>query len=332
MNNSVILFDIKKNCWEEYSRPMPELTIDESLVKVEFAGLCGSDMHRIKAPTSHETQVVMGHEIIGTVEKSDKETLIGKKVVINPIANCGKCSYCNDGLTQFCSNSRNIGKNIDGAFAKYLKVPNKSLYIVPANFQAELGVLVDGVAVIINGIKKLSKKPHSVLVIGDGTVGCLSIAVLKALYPEIKISLRGHHNTDYVNQIYSTSVPQENEKFDLTIETVGRAQSDTLNQCVEYASIGGQILIMGVYPPNFSLDFNARTAFYKELAIYGVNSFCVTKKRDDFREALALIDSHPEFFAPLITHKFLLSDFNLGIAKMLDKSKETVIKVIYTTD
>ena len=104
MNNSVILFDIKKNCWEECSRPMPELTIDESLVKVEFAGLCGSDMHRIKAPTSHETQIVMGHEIIGTVEKSDKETLIGKKVVINPIAHCGKCSYCNDGLTQFCFN------------------------------------------------------------------------------------------------------------------------------------------------------------------------------------------------------------------------------------
>lgn len=330
MNNSVILFDIKKNCWEEYSRPLPELTIGESLVKVEFAGLCGSDIHRIKAPTSHETQVVMGHEIIGTVEKSDKETLIGKKVVINPIANCGKCSYCNNGLTQFCSNCRNIGKNIDGAFANYLKVPNKNLYIVPTNFQAELGVLVDGAAVIINGIKKLLKKPHSALVIGDGTIGCLSVAVLKAFYPGIKISLRGHHNTDYVNQVYNISAPQENEKFDLTIETVGRAQSDSLNECIEYASIGGQVLIMGVYPPNVSLAFNARAAFYKELSIYGVNSFCVTEKRDDFREALALIASHPEFFAPLITHKFLLSDFNLGIAKMLDKRKEAVIKVIYT--
>lgn len=328
MDNEVILYNNEKKCWELKNKKMPTIGKGESLIKIEFAGLCGSDMHRIKAPTICQSEVVMGHEIVGTVEKSDNKKLLAKRVIVNPIGNCGKCSNCVKGLSQFCEKSINIGKNVDGAFSKYLKVRNECIYLVPNSLKAELGVLADGIAVAINAIRKLSRQPKSALIIGDGAVGCLMVAVLKSLIPNIKISLKGKHNTDYIRKTYNLATELD-EQYELSVETVGRQQSDTLNECVSKTSFGGQILVMGVYPPDFFLSFDVRTAFYKELSIYGVNSFCISDKCNDFAEAISLLNNHQELFIPLITHYYDLKDFDLGVEKMLNKTNENTIKVVY---
>lgn len=329
MQNRAILYDFQTGHWQKYVYNLPPLKNDETLVKVAYAGLCGSDMHRVKNPSKHESEIVMGHEVSGIVVASSNEKLVGKSVAVNPIGNCRKCFYCEHQQSQFCNNSRNIGKNVNGAFADYVIAPTKNVYITPADFPLELGVFADGVAVVLHSLQKLTFSPRSALIIGDGTMGCLFVAVLKALYSDIKIALKGRHNVDLIKKIYHIDTEFKDEEFDLTVETVGRAQSDTLNDCIRQTVYGGSVLVTGVYPPDFALSLDARTAFYKELKIYGVNSFCVSAERDDFAEALQLIEKHHSLFAPLITHHFSLDDFEKGVEKMSDKRNSPVVKVVY---
>lgn len=325
--NKSIKYNLSKKEWQLKEEQISSISKNESLVKVIYAGLCGSDMHKILSPSENEETITLGHEIVGTVENTSNKKFLNKKVAINPIINCGTCENCQQKMSQFCTNSINLGKNIDGGFSYYVKAPNKSLYILSNNFPTEAATLIDGAAVIVNALEKTKTKPKKVLIVGDGTIGALAIAVLNSLYKNISITLIGKNNKNFLEKIYSLS-PVDNN-YDLCIETVGRSQEDTLNLCIEKSSIGGTILVLGVYPSSYMLGFSARTAFYKELAIYGINSFVKHERRDDFQKAIDIIDKNSQLFLPLITHKVHLENFTSGVEKMKNKKEEPIIKINY---
>src|SRR5690606_28093098 len=128
---------------------------------------------------------------------------------------------------------------------------------------------------------------------------------------------------------YGAKEIPEQQQCDLVIETVGRKQSQTFDTAIRHSRIGGVVLILGVYPEGYTLDFNARSAFYKELSIIGVNSFIACEERDDFADALALISRNEDLFEGLITHELSLENFSEGIDLMNDKANSGAIKIVF---
>ena len=124
---------------EERDRPDP--ADDEVLVRVAYAGVCGSDVSMIEtdddgyvhysAYTSFPN--VLGHEFSGEVVETGADARLfeeGDLVTAEVTDYCGRCDMCRKGFNGHCENFEQVGFTIDGAFAEYVAVPEKLLWDV----------------------------------------------------------------------------------------------------------------------------------------------------------------------------------------------------------
>jgi len=105
----------------------PEPNENEILVKVEYCGICRTDLHIAEGDIPlHKKPVILGHEIVGIVEKigsNVKKYDIGDRVGISWLNyTCGKCKYCKNGKENYCINIKRTGWDVDGGFAEYTKI------------------------------------------------------------------------------------------------------------------------------------------------------------------------------------------------------------------
>ncbi len=151
--------------------PMPEISEDSALLKVEVAGICGTDVKFYKNPPITEP-VIMGHENIGVIAKAGSEFTKrkgfkeGDLVFVEHYVMCGKCEWCHKGEYRLCENTdwRNNPEGIRygytplarpphlwGGFAQYMYLPwNAVLHHVPKGMTAERAGLVTPMA---NGVQ-----------------------------------------------------------------------------------------------------------------------------------------------------------------------------------
>ncbi|EHB66940.1 Alcohol dehydrogenase GroES domain protein [Paenibacillus lactis 154] len=105
---------------------VPSLEAGHVLIKVDYAGICGSDMHEYMAGTFPiRTQPVLGHEFSGTVVEIGEgvtEMQPGDKVAVEPLIACGHCANCRRGMANLCTNSSGYGYSLSGGFAEYAVV------------------------------------------------------------------------------------------------------------------------------------------------------------------------------------------------------------------
>ena len=120
-------FDGKNmNYDDNYPDPKP----GEVLVRVNLAGICGTDLEILDGYMKYDG--ILGHEFVGTVEKSDNAELIGKRVVGEINVGCGICESCEKGMSRHCTNRTVLGiLKRDGAFAEFLSLPEKNLHVIP---------------------------------------------------------------------------------------------------------------------------------------------------------------------------------------------------------
>jgi len=151
--------------------PMPDVPEDSALLKVEVAGICGTDVKMYKAPPS-PIPVIMGHENIGVIAKAGKEFTRrkgfneGDLVFVEHYVMCGKCEWCHIGQYRHCENtdwrhnpdairygytSAERPPHLWGGFAQYVYLPwNAVVHRVPKGVTPELAGLVTPMA---NGIE-----------------------------------------------------------------------------------------------------------------------------------------------------------------------------------
>ena len=151
------------------------LSSDETLVRIEAVGICGSDMH---AYLGHDPRrvppLILGHEAAGTVLDG---SLSGKRVVINPLITCGHCNHCLDGRQNLCAERDLIGMYRPGAFAERVAIPERNLIEIPEGMDAALAALTEPAATAthtVNLAERALARPISeakALVIGGGSVG-----------------------------------------------------------------------------------------------------------------------------------------------------------------
>ncbi len=189
---------------------VPEPKIEkptEVIIEVKATGICGSDVHMAQTdedgyilyPGLTGFPVILGHEFSGIVVEAGPEAInkrnnskfeIGEPVTAEEMLWCGHCKHCADGYPNHCENLNELGFNVNGAFAKYVKIDAKytwSLKDIEERYGGGeklflLGSLVEPTSVAYNAVIERGggiRPGDFVVVMGGGPIGLAAVAILK---------------------------------------------------------------------------------------------------------------------------------------------------------
>lgn len=282
----------KKASFQEVD--IPELKSDEVLVKIKYAGICGTDFAIYSGESSFVKNgqirypVRFGHEWSGIVERTGSEVSRfkpGDRVVGDNFIACGNCSSCLAGDFNSCTSKRSVG-TIDcwnGCFAEYMVMPEKHLYHIPDKVKLIEAALMEPLSVAYGGIKKCDITPDSnVAVIGTGPIGMCAAALAKYKGAgHIVMIGRNSYKLNIAREIgadmiINTDIVDVGEKMldltngrgaDFVLEASGAHQN--VMQSVSIAAQKGFISLLGFYERKL-YGFDIDLLVSKELRITGI--------------------------------------------------------------
>ena len=171
--------------------PVPEIGDDDILLEVKACGICGSDLHTFYGvnPPMADKPVIMGHEFAGVIvkrgEKVSERWQVGDRVVSDNTGDaCGVCPSCENGHFVACQNRKILGCDMDGGFAKYVKIPGRilqmfpnCLFHIPENLSFEEATLMDPAANGYNAVVEQGefKSGENIVVFGSGALGLMAL-------------------------------------------------------------------------------------------------------------------------------------------------------------
>lgn len=313
--------------------PVPKLRPGGALVRVQRAGICGSDLHFYRGEIRRDAQAVIpGHEIAGEVvalaADADTGVSIGDRVCIEPLEFCRHCAYCRSGLYQNCPSRRFL----IGGMAEYFEVPAYGLYPLPAGMDFAIGALAEPAAVAVHGLRLAGlSMGERVAVQGCGTIGLLTVLAARAAGAgEIIVTARYPQQRDMALALGADRVlaatPEAVQALaeeaascpiDLVVETVG-GTADTVREALEIVRPAGRICVLGVFSREVS--FHPSRLLTKEARIIGSLFYGRSGTRSDFELALDLLAANADKLRPLVTHSFPLAEAGRAFATAAEKS------------
>lgn len=292
--------------------PLP--AIDEVIIKVKYAGLCGSDVHAYLGELpAVRFPVVPGHEFSGIVVATGKEVKRCKKgdrVVAEPFIPCGKCYNCKHALYYLCEELKIMGFQVDGAFRQYVTVHQERIHFIPQKLDLKVAAFTEPLAVAVHAVKeaKISPQDH-ILIMGAGTIGLLALQIAKSLGAEViitdlfdfKLNIAKNLGGDKTVNVSKTSIEDlfahdfNEENVDVVLDCVG-IPSD-ITKLINMVRKGIKIIsIGGITGEKVEVPIGQITK--KELKIMG--SFLYTSQ--DFEQAMQYLNKGLIDVVPLISH------------------------------
>ncbi len=165
---------------------IPHPNVDEVLIEIKAAGICGTDIHILHDQYPYWPPVILGHEFSGQIVEAGEQVSgfkVGDRVVGEPhTLACGKCELCRTGYQQLCSSKRSIGWGIHGAFARYMVLPEKLLHHIPDSMSFDEAAVVEPTANVVQDvIERGGVAPNDfVVVLGPGPIGLLAVMAARA--------------------------------------------------------------------------------------------------------------------------------------------------------
>lgn len=182
---ALALKDVKK--FEIIEKDIPEVTGNKVLIKVNKAGICGSDIHMIwSTGYGAGTDFVIGHEFCGVITDAgnSSEFKVGDRVVAMEIDPCLECDFCKNGQPNLCDHVLDGGPGIgsDGGYGQYVTVREDMVRKIPDHMSDVEGALVEPTSISMHAVKMAGVKEGShVLVTGAGAIGLTAAACAYAL-------------------------------------------------------------------------------------------------------------------------------------------------------
>lgn len=170
-------------------RPIPNPKDDEVLVKLEYVGICGSDLHYYETgaigPYVVEPPFVLGHEpggVVVEVGKNVKHLKVGDKVALEPGKTCGHCQFCRQGQYNLCPDVIFFATPpVDGVFQEYVAHEADLCFKLPENVSTMEGALIEPLAVGFHAANQGEAHiGQTAVVTGAGCIGLVSMMALKA--------------------------------------------------------------------------------------------------------------------------------------------------------
>lgn len=283
--------------------PVPAPPLNEVLIEVGAAGVCGSDLHGYLGKSlNRKPPLVMGHEFAGTVAsvgEGVRDLVPGTAVTVYPLITCGACPACRRGETSLCPSRQVIGIHRPGGFAEFVSVPRASVVSLPPGMTALTGSLAEPLA---NAVHIFNRSVHGLVpriaIFGAGTQGLMALRLARLLSPAVLISVdvvparlevaRRMGATAALNARTGDVVARireltGGEGVDLAVEAVGAAP--TRQAAVASVRSGGTVALLGLGEE--VTPFNAVDIVNREVTIRG--SYAYTY--DDFVRAVQMLAS-----------------------------------------
>lgn len=220
---------------------LPKLKDTDVLIKVKAAGICGTDLSILKGTYQIPVPRVLGHEFSGVVFEVGKkvtEFRVGDRVTSEINISCGSCYFCKTNQRTQCTAVRAIGIYEDGAFAKYVKVPQSNLHNI-LDIPFEEATFIEPLAAAIQTFEMapLQESDITVVIIGAGKLGLLLLQLVKNKGRKAIIVGRSH------------LAIAKNLGADLTISI----EKDPVKKVMDETKIGADVVIEATGTPE-SLD------------------------------------------------------------------------------
>ena len=328
--------------------PEPVPAPGEIKLRIDYCGICATDIEEYlygpkfifgDAPnilTGKSVPLITGHEITGTVVKASGDGVAeGDRVVLNTVLTCGKCHGCLTGQKTQCPNMATAGFARDGGLAEYMVWPASEAIRLPDGVSSEEAALVEPASVALHAIRRSRMSAgESVVILGCGTVGLLAMQQATAAGGHVIAVDRRRISLDMASDLGADSAldardPDFTAKLralndgagpDLVIDAAGGKNTPAL--AIDWARIGGRVLLVAIYTAIPKFDFNSLVAGEKE--IIGSLGY----ERRDVEEVVGMIDAGDLHTAPLITDKIGLEEIiEKGFDRML-KPKKDVFRIL----
>ena len=296
----------------------------EALVRVVKSGICNTDLEIARGYAGFNG--TLGHEFVGVVERSpERPDVVGKRVVGEINAGCGRCDLCRSGDPRHCPNRTVLGiHGRDGAHAEYLNLPAINLIEVPDKVSDDSAVFVEPLAAA-NGIAEaIEIKPDTrVAVVGDGKLGLLCAFTMSRRTREVilfgkhteKMALASRNGRD-IETHFSSKSADFTGVFDIVVEASGSESG--FSTALDMVKPRGKVVLKST--------FHGKTALDASLIV--VNEITVVGSRcGRFAPALDLLSKGQIEVKDLISDEFSLSD---GVAAMQKAAENGVLKVLLT--
>jgi threonine dehydrogenase-like Zn-dependent dehydrogenase len=291
----------------------------EALVRVLLSGICNTDLEIARGYAGFNGTI--GHEFVGVVEESTDRKLIGKRVVGEINAGCGKCDLCRAGDSRHCTSRTVLGiHGRDGAHAEFLQLPVVNLLPVPDSIGDEQAVFAEPLGAACGILERVKiTKADRVAVIGDGKLGLLCAQVLALTGPSLL--LVGKHSSKLriaERRGIETATPKvaakRKREFDVVIEASGAAAGFAL--ALDLLHPRGQLVLKSTFHGKTELD-SARIVV-DEISIVGSRCGRFAPALDLLKKAAIDVDS-------LISEEYPLSN---GVHAMQRAATKGVLKVL----
>jgi L-iditol 2-dehydrogenase len=302
-------------------------------VRVRNCGICGSDLHFYRGDFPPPRDIAMGHEISGEVAEVGAgvaNVSPGDRVVVEPLVVCGSCAYCKSGSRHLCPDRQLIGTALDGGFAEYIAVPGYALHQLPAAVPFHVGALAEPLAVCVHGLRLVQLEGlESILILGAGTIGLLSVVVARELgAANVAITARHPHQVQLArdlgaSDVFSSEAVQEVSDYarrhpvDVVVETVGGG-ADTLATALSVVRPGGRISVLGVFTKPVKL--HPLPMILNEVSMVGSLTYGSAQHTSDFASSLAILERRWNDVERLVTSRRPLVDTEAAFEEALDKS------------
>jgi L-iditol 2-dehydrogenase len=314
-----------------------------ALVRIQAAGVCGSDLHRAFEGGAYHTPLIMGHEMAGVIEEPAAAGALvrGAQVVVFPLLPCRRCGACQTGDYAQCTDYDYFGSRRDGGFAEYLWAPEWNLLPVRQGLDPLHAAMTEPCAVALHGVRRMAVRPGaSGAVLGGGPIGnmaaqwlrvagCRPVFVVDVEPAKLELAARmGFEPVDgRAGDAAAAIVERTGGGAECVVEAVGLPS--TYSQSLRAASRGGQVVFLGNLAGELRLaDREVSAILRRELRIYGTwNSKVVPRGADDWSTVLALLEREIHV-APLLTHTPPLSEGAAVLARMAARA-EPFGKVVF---
>jgi threonine 3-dehydrogenase len=323
--------------------PVPAIGINDVLIHVDRASICGTDLHILKwdawAARTIPVPMVIGHEFVGRVAAAGANVAdfqIGQLVSAEGHVVCGRCRNCLAGRRHLCAKTSGVGVNRPGAFAEYIAVPMSNVWAHNPSIPIDIAAIFDPFGNAVHTALSFPVLGEDVLITGAGPIGLMAAAVVRhsgARY--VVITDLNPWRLELARKLGVTRAIDPREKplpaiqkelgmtegFDVGLEMSGNPQA--FRDMLDNMCHGGRVAMLGIPSEPIAIDWN--TVIFNMITIQGIYG---REMYETWYKMTVMLESGLDI-SPVITHHFPFSQFQEAFDVMLTGN---AAKVILTWD
>ena len=330
----------EKGIWLE-DVPMPEVSSNDVLIKVQKTAICGTDVHIYNwdawAKKTISVPMTTGHEFAGVIAELG-ESVVGLEVgdVVSAEGHivCNRCRNCLGGRKHLCPNTVGIGVNRNGSFAEYVSVPAENVFKPSVKISADLLACFDPYGNAVHTALSFDMVGEDILITGAGPIGIMAAMVaVHSGARNIVITDLNEYRLNLVKKILPKVITVNVEKnqitkelmeslgifegFDVGFEMSGSPQAfgEMLNKMIN----GGKIAMLAIMPTGSGIDWDL--VVFKGLHIKGIYGREIFETW--YKGSMMVESGLP--LKKIITHHYHYTDFQKGFDVMCSGQSGKVI-------